>query len=579
MMKTWLMRRPLRRPVSRATTAPRSSSVWRLPFISSSASPCRTSATAAAAAAWLCGASTMRVEPSASPARFATAAILSDGPTRIGVISPFAPASMAPPSAVSSHGCATAVGMGSRLRHLASSCSYFPVPGSRVMCVSLRGRRRKARTSRRRAVANLERCSHHKPLILQTLTRINRTLISENRAMTAPSCRRAGGDSGGPGPGCYSSGRQRMDDIAGRRLWNQGMTRTALRRPADVVAWMGAVQAQEYEPAKWALGLRLGDGASEKEIERAFEQGRILRTHVMRPTWHFVAAADIRWLLALTAPRVHRILASYNRRLGLETRVLVRSTALLERALRDRRYLTRGELGEHLQRAGLTFAGMRLASVAMYAELEGVICSGPRRGRQFTYALIEERALKVDPISRDEALAALSRRFFTSHGPATIRDFVWWSGLTTADARRGLDINRGRAEDADGTRYWSIGPAPRGTSNDRTVHLLPIYDEYLVAYRDRVAVPHVSPVIAPESRAVIFQHAVIAGGQIAGTWRIPRQSGEVRVDVIPRRRLTRSEQRGVTEAVERYARFTGDAVMWSLLAPGAGARIRLAVAR
>jgi hypothetical protein len=164
-----------------------------------------------------------------------------------------------------------------------------------------------------------------------------------------------------------------------RRLRNQHINSPGLRRPEDVVAWFGAVQAQEYEPAKWALGLRLRDGAAEPQIQRAFDDGRVLRTHVMRPTWHFVAAADIRWLLELTAPRVHRILSYYNRALELDGRTLTRGTAVIERALAGGHHLTRAELAEFLQRARLPMTGDRLARVVMHAELEGVICSGRRR--------------------------------------------------------------------------------------------------------------------------------------------------------------------------------------------------------
>jgi len=149
------------------------------------------------------------------------------------------------------------------------------------------------------------------------------------------------------------------------------------------------MQAQEYEAAKWALGLRMAEGTVDADIQRAFDEGRILRTHVMRPTWHFVTPADIRWLLELTAPRVQRLMASYNRRLELDARTLTRTIRVFERALRDRCYLTRTELADCLQRAGMPMAGQRLAHVAMHAELEGVICSGPRRGKQFTYALLD----------------------------------------------------------------------------------------------------------------------------------------------------------------------------------------------
>jgi len=353
--------------------------------------------------------------------------------------------------------------------------------------------------------------------------------------------------------------------IADRRLRNQLVTRAGLRRPADVVGWFGAIQAQEYAVAKWAIALRMRDGASETEIERAFEEGRILRTHVMRPTWHFVTPADIRWLLALTAPRVHRILSPYNRRLELDARTFARGTGVIERALRDRQYLTRTELGDRLRRVGLPLAGQRLAHLVMHAELEGVICSGPRRGRQFTYALIAERAPGTPRLSRDEALATLSRRFFRSHGPATVRDFVWWSGLATPDAKRGLEINKARREEVGGRTYWTIGPDRRDATRDHLVHLFPIYDEYLVAYRDREAVPHGPSVITSASRAsVTFQHALVIEGQVAGTWRIARQPRAVFIEVVPLRPMTVPGGRALAEAVKRYERFLGAPVNWSM---------------
>src|SRR4051794_12729464 len=219
--------------------------------------------------------------------------------------------------------------------------------------------------------------------------------------------------------------------IAERRLINQHIATRGLRGPQDVVTWFGAMQAQEYEPAKWALGLRMPDGTTSAKVQRACDEGRILRTHVMRPTWHFVGRSDIRWLLELTAPRVHRILSYYNRALELDSRVLTRSAVVIERALRDGHHLTRAELAARLERAGLPAEGQRLARVVMNAELEGVICSGPRRDRQFTYALVAERAPKAARLPREEALATLAQRFFSSHGPATVKDFVWWSGLTT----------------------------------------------------------------------------------------------------------------------------------------------------
>jgi len=341
-----------------------------------------------------------------------------------------------------------------------------------------------------------------------------------------------------------------------RRLRNQLLTQRGLARPADVVSWLGAVQSQEFEAAKWGLGLRLRDGATNAAVQRAFDAGQILRTHVMRPTWHFVTPADIRWMLELTGPRVIRAMSSYTRRLELDPPLLNRSHAIIERALGAGAYLTRRELAERLRQSGLTLTGIRLALVVMVAELQGVICSGPRRGKEFTYALIAERAPKAARLSRDEALATLSRRYFSSHGPATVRDFVWWSGLTTADAKRALDMNKARRHVAGDVTYWTIGAAPRGATRRDGAHLLPIYDEYLVAHRDRLAVPLGPRAIAAAGGAsVTFQHALVIDGQVAGTWRTARSTLGVSVRAIPLWPLAVSERRALAEAVRRYEQF------------------------
>jgi hypothetical protein len=344
--------------------------------------------------------------------------------------------------------------------------------------------------------------------------------------------------------------------IAERRLRNQHIATRGLRRPEDVVAWFGAMQAQEYEPAKWAIGLRMPDGTTSAKIQRACDEGRILRTHVMRPTWHFVAAADIRWLLELTAPRVHRILSYYNRALELDARTLSRGTAVIERALDAGHHLTRMELAESLSRARLPMSGNRLARVVMHAELEGVICSGRRRERQPTYALVAERAANAERLSHDEALATLGQRFFHSHGPATIRDFAWWSGLTIADGKRATEMIRARREVIDGLTYWTVEPSARRTARDQRVHLLPIYDEYLVAYRDRQAVPHRPTSGRSASReSVTFQHALVVDGHVAGTWRVTRSASAVAIRAVPLRRLDSPQRRALTAAVQRYERF------------------------
>jgi hypothetical protein len=346
--------------------------------------------------------------------------------------------------------------------------------------------------------------------------------------------------------------------IAERRLRNQAITGAARRTPADAVRWLGAVQAQEYGPAKWALALRMATGARDADIERAFDAGRILRTHVLRPTWHFVTPDDIRWMLELTAPRVHLRMAPYNRRLELEPATLARACAVIERALGDGRVLTRLELGKRLTRAGIAAAGQRLAHIALHAELERVVCSGPRRDRLFTYALLAERAPRARRLARDEALAALATRFLRSHGPATVRDFVWWSGLLTSDVTRAFAIARARSEAIDGLTYWSLGDAGRDRTREREVHLLPVYDEYLVAYRDRKAVPHwPAGSTAPAGGSAAFQNSIVIGGQVAGAWRVIRTAAGTRLEMNLAGRPSRAERDDLHAAAARYAETAG----------------------
>ena len=321
------------------------------------------------------------------------------------------------------------------------------------------------------------------------------------------------------------------------------------------MSWFGAVQAQEYPHAKWALAQRMRSHNRDLDVERAVDEGRVLRTHVLRPTWHFVNGEDLGWMLALTGPRLLRTTALYNRRQGLDERTLARARSLFERILSGGRHLTRVELRAALERNRIGASTVQFWLLTLHAELHGLLCSGPRRGRHATYALLGERAKNPRRISGDEAISELTRRYFQSHGPATVRDFVWWSGLTTSAARRGLDIIKARKETVDGLTYWSCGGAP-GTSQTPPVHLLPIYDEYVVAYRDRVAVPH-GPGAAPSVAiaSVTFRHALVCGGEIAGTWRVVRRPGSVELDVTPLRRLRDGERRGLAMAAERYGRF------------------------
>jgi hypothetical protein len=346
-------------------------------------------------------------------------------------------------------------------------------------------------------------------------------------------------------------------EIAHRRLHNQHIARATFKKPGDVVRWLGAVQAQDYAGAKWALGLRL-QGATDDDVERAFADGSILRTHLMRPTWHFVAPSDIRWLLALTAPRVHVANAFMYRKLGLESSIFKRSDAALARALGGGTHLTRDELRSALEQAGIaTGDGVRLAYLVMHAELEGVLCSGGRRGKQFTYALLDARVPHARTLGREEALAELAGRYFRSRGPATMQDFAKWSGLTLADARRGLEAVKARLrqELADGHAYWLPASTRSAKGASPTACLLSIYDEYVSGYKDRSAIG--KPEVGVQLRALgnALTSIVLVDSQIVGTWRRTVARDGVAIEINLLTRLTKAEHRAVVAAAQRYGEF------------------------
>jgi hypothetical protein len=342
--------------------------------------------------------------------------------------------------------------------------------------------------------------------------------------------------------------------LVSRRLHNQKLSAPDFRKPVEVVRWFGAVQSQDFKAAKWALALRMRS-ATNDVIDESFNRGAILRTHVLRPTWHFVARDDIRWLLELTAPRVDLRCGPGYRTSELDNTVFKRSHKVLERALRDGKYLSRAELRRKLNESGVEANDtVRMGHILIRAELDRVVCSGPRMGKQLTYALFEERVPTTKTMDRDEALARLTRLYFRSHGPATLQDFVWWSGLSTADAKRGLElIGRGLEKETSGEKvYWSIRSAEALGRSSSPAHLLPVFDEYFVAYKDREIV------FRPQDRRSSWDTlgpAIVINGVAAGIWK--RTDDKKSIEVKFTRALKKPERVVVDQAVARYAGFLG----------------------
>lgn len=349
--------------------------------------------------------------------------------------------------------------------------------------------------------------------------------------------------------------------ILTQRLRHQFLIDTTQRRtPAQVVSWLCAVQAQDYPAAKWAIGLRI-PGCQDADIEQAFNDGEILRTHVLRPTWHFVAPEDIRWLLALSAPRVHALNAYYYRQLGLDDKLFKKSCAMLRRVLEGGQFMTRAELGACLKRAHIPADGLKLGYIMMHAELEGVICSGPRRGKQFTYALLDERApAATKPLDRDEALARLAARYFASHGPATVRDFSWWSGFSVTESQRAVEAARPTLDTTKigGLVFFGANEPAAKAPSRLPVMLLPNYDEYLIAYKDRALVVDADRVanIAARTNGAFANHLIV-DGRLAGGWSRQIGGNSVTIDVAPYKKLTPQQTRALGTAAEQYGEFLG----------------------
>jgi len=350
-----------------------------------------------------------------------------------------------------------------------------------------------------------------------------------------------------------------ISEIPRYRFYNQHIGRAKFEKPGDVVAWLGAMQGQEYAMAKWGVAQRMKE-ITDAELDKAFADGDILRTHLLRPTWHFVTPADIRWVLSLSAPRVHAMNAFMYRKLELDSTLFKRSNDVLTKSLQGGKQLTRVELASALQQAGIDTAGeLRMGYILMQAELDALICSGARRGKQFTYALLEERVPPARKLERDEALVELIKRYFTSRGPATMKDFSVWSGLTMTDAKHGIEMLKPELEHEviDGQTYWFVESALPAKAASARAHMLPIYDEYVMGYRDRSAMLGSLEREKFNAGGVAFDNLIVINGMLVGSWKRTLSKREVSIETNLNTRLTKVEQKAVDAAAAEFGRFLG----------------------
>jgi Winged helix DNA-binding domain len=347
------------------------------------------------------------------------------------------------------------------------------------------------------------------------------------------------------------------DEILRRRRENQRLARTSFRKPEDVVAWFGALQAQDYLGSLWAIGLRMRH-ATEALVESAQAHRAIVRTWPMRGTLHFVAAADARWLTRLLAPRVMaRNAARLKRDVDVDELVVGRSREVVTRALEGGQRLERTAVYAALEGRGIRTANSRGLHILLCLAMEGTLCLAGRQGKQHTFALLDEWLPQSKHLERDDALAALACRYFTSHGPATIKDFMWWAGITTKDATVALDgaaVNLAK-EDFAGSAYWQgKRPAKAHEMESPQVKLLPAFDEYTVAYQDRALL------VDPASRLSkmgILGPVVVIDGRVVGLWKRTVGKTTVNIAIDASRKLTGAQSEVLQKASQSYADFLG----------------------
>jgi len=323
-----------------------------------------------------------------------------------------------------------------------------------------------------------------------------------------------------------------MTAISVQRLFNQQIAESKFSAADEIVGWMGAMQAQDYPMAKWAIGLRLQD-SKDQLIEAAINRGDILRTHILRPTWHFVSADDIYWLLELTAPHIFSSLKFRHKFLEISDDILKKSNKLIEKALSTGSHLTREEIAKILAKARIKTDLNRLSHLLLLAELAGITCSGVARGNRTTYALLPKRVPHRKVYPHDESLAKLAQRYFNSRGPARLQDFIWWSGLPAAKAKKALELAKSNfiSQTIDSEEYWFSGSIPSHQNDNTSPYFLAAFDEFLIGYKDRSApLAGISDKKAISNNG-IFHPLLVINGQVRGTWKRTIKDDKVLIEI------------------------------------------------
>jgi len=317
------------------------------------------------------------------------------------------------------------------------------------------------------------------------------------------------------------------------------------------------MQAQDVAMVKWAVGMRLATG-TEQKVNEALDDGEILRTHVMRPTWHLVTPEDIRWMLALTSPQIKSLTKSRHKDFGLTEAIFSKSRKIIEKLLRDGNHSTREEIIPILNKANINTDENRASHIFATLELNGLICSGKTKNGKQTFALLDERAPQMKSFDKEEALATLAQRYFTSHCPATLDDFAWWSGLTKTNSKRALEMVKPKfvSEVVEGKTYW-FSESLLKPSKKESAYLLPAYDEFIISYKDRSA----TLTFENHKRAVsvngIFNPTIVVNGETIGVWKRRFKKDTVMIEFEFFEKPNKATLGMIEKEEIRYAEFLG----------------------
>jgi hypothetical protein len=340
------------------------------------------------------------------------------------------------------------------------------------------------------------------------------------------------------------------------RLYNQLFSTHDMKEPHEIVSWMGAMQSQALDQAKWAIGARL-ENKNVKDIDEALNTGRIIRTHILRPTWHFVSAEDIHWMFDLSSLRLRPIYRSYAKIYGADESLIYRTIPVLEKVLMGGKHFTKQEIGDALLEQNVTLDDGHLKLTISYAEREGVLVNGRLKGNKQTFTLLEEWVPRKQTICKEEALERLARRYFTSHGPATVPDFVWWSGLTITECRQGIEMIKSDfiCETINGRDFWIRNDVNVPPTDGDSALLLPSFDEFVVSYKDRSEIiedTHYGKVMTKNG---LFSPTIMLNGEIIGSWKKVGLKGSPRIELSFFEKTSKKKQDLFKSEIRRLENF------------------------